>query len=178
MAGEESDKINSPEEPSGQQQVDIGEVFATWDFPEHDQHQRSKRWYFISVILLVALLVYSYYSENPLLAVIILLGVLTFIITELRGPDYHSCAIAEDGLVIGQNFYAFDDIKNFYIIYQPPLVKMLYVEPKSILRPRIGIPLQDQDPVLIRDILLNFIPEDLDKEEEPISDFIGRLFKF
>ena len=159
------------------QDADLGEIFAAWEFLEHEQHERSKRWYIISALLIIAIFVYAYFDQNPLLAVIVILALITFIIGELRGPGYHTFAITEDGIIVGQRFFAYEDLRNFYIIYQPPDVKMLYLSPRHFFTPRIGIPLEDQDPVAIREILRTFIPEDLEKEDEPTSDYLGRIFK-
>ena len=76
--------------------------------------------------------------------------------SERRGSDRHTFAITEDGLLVGNEFFPYEKIKNFYIIYQPPDVKMLYFDPKNILRPLIGIPLDDQNPSAIREILSTF----------------------
>ena len=55
---------------------------------------------------------------------------------------------------------------------------MLYINPKSMWRPHIGIPLLDNDPNHVREALLTYLPEDLEQEDEPTSDFLGRLLKF
>ena len=41
----------------------------------------------------------------------------------------------------------------------------------------IDILIDDQDPAKIREILLNYLPENLSKEDESISDTLGRVFK-
>jgi hypothetical protein len=174
MVNNEQNKSETVEDETN----DFGDIYATWEFSEHEKHQRSKVWYLIFGIIIVALFTYAYFDANPLLALIVILGMVTFIVSEFRGPDIHNCVITEDGLILGAVFYGYDEIKNFYIIFQPPKVKMLYIEPKGIWRQRVGIPLESQDPVAIRELLLEFLPEDMDKEDEPASDFIGRLFKF
>ncbi len=157
---------------------DPGEVLLRWEFSEFEMHARSVRWYIIAGIFILLILAFAYYDKNPLFAIIIILVMLTFAISEYRGADTHVFAITQDGLLVEQAFYPYADIKNFFLIYQPPRVKMLYFDPKSIARPLIGIPLGDQDPNAVRKILATFIPEDLDQEDEPMSDFLGRLFKF
>lgn len=156
---------------------ELGDVITAWDFPEHEPHERGRRWYVISALLIVGLLLFAYYDNNPLLAVIVILAVIAFLVSELRGPDTHTFVMTEDGVLVGDIFFDYDELKNFYVIYKPPFVKMLYLQPKSMLRQRIGVPLLDQDPVTIREILLNYLPEDLEKEDEPTSDFLGRIFK-
>ncbi len=174
MAKQKDDEVIETQE----QEPDYGEVFVAWDFYEHETQERGRWWYIIAVVVVLILLGYSYFDHNFLLAVIVVLTILIFVISELRGPDFHTFAITEDGLLAGPQFFPYVELNNFFIIYQPPAVKALYFDPKSILRPHIGIPLGDQDPNEIRELLLNYLPEDLEKEEEPTSDFLGRLLKF
>ena len=63
------------------------------------------------------------------------------------------------------------------MIYEPPEVKNLYIEFKNVLRPRLGIPLQNEKPLEIRDLLLKHLPENKEREHEPISDGLSRFFK-
>jgi hypothetical protein len=85
--------------------------------------------------------------------------------------------IREDGLEIGRNFYSYRDLNNFWIIYQPPEVKKIYVSFKSRIAAPLVISLENQNPLKIRKTLLEYLPEDLEKEEEPASDSLSRTFK-
>jgi len=86
-------------------------------------------------------------------------------------------AITEDGIFIGSKFIEYEDLRSFYIIYYPPEIKNLYFETKSVIKQRIVVPLEDQNPVYIREILLNYLDEDLEKEEIPSSESISNIFK-
>ena len=157
---------------------DHGALLGSWGFLEHDRHERGMWWYIITSVVLLALIAYSIYDQNYLLTVILVLALLVFVITELRGPDTRTFSAYEDGLQVGTAFYPFTEIRNFFIIYEPPDVKMLYFDPKSIFRPMVGVPILDEDPNDLRTVLLEFIPEDIDREHEPVGDFLGRFFKF
>jgi len=85
--------------------------------------------------------------------------------------------ITEDGIFINQRFFPYTILDHFFIIYNPPHVKTLYFEPRSYLNPRIPVPLQDQNPVAIRETLLLYLKENLDREDEPFTDQIGKIFK-
>lgn len=154
------------------------DILAAWEFPEHDTFERGRRWYIVASLVVLGLLVYSYFDNNPLFAIIIILTIVVFAITEYRGPESHTIALTPDGIIAGPEFFPYNDVKNFFIIYEPPKVKMLYFDPKRISRPLIGVPLDTQDPNEIRSILLNYLPEDLAREDEPHSDYLGRLLKF
>ena len=96
---------------------------------------------------------------------------------ERKDPSEVQILILEDGMIIGEKFIEYKEIKEFYIVYQPPTIKNLYIQPKNQLKPRIAIPLEKQNPVEIRELLLKYIDENLEKEEIPTSESISRLLK-
>ena len=156
---------------------DNGELLAAWGFPEYSKIERNKSWYISFVIITIGILIYSYFTKNPLFAIIIILFTVIYTISERKEPEEIQIGILEDGLIINNKFIIYKEIKNFYIIYHPPTVKNLYIQYKSQLRPRLAIPLENQNPVEIRDLLLRYIDEDLEKEDVPTSEGISRLLK-
>ena len=160
-----------------QQSKDLGKILAEWQFPEFVKYKRSRNWYITAGIMVALLLIYSAVTANILFAMIIIIASIIFIINQKRDPQMVSFKISEEGIVVDETLYEWSEIKNFWIIYEPPKVKNLYFEFKSRLLPRLPIPLQHQDPVKIREILLDYIDEDIEREGEPISDGIGRALK-
>ncbi|PWB38583.1 MAG: hypothetical protein C3F02_02620 [Parcubacteria group bacterium] len=155
---------------------DYGGILADWHFAESATHQRGRLWYIIFSLIVVALLVFSYFSKNPTFAVILVLGLIIYIITEKRGPTIFHLLVTEDGLIINDKFTSYEDLDSFYIIYFPPQIKNLYIQPKGSWRQIINIHLSDQNPVEIRRLLLKYLREDIEKEEMPLSDgLIHRL---
>jgi len=154
-----------------------GKIWAYWSFPEYVKAKRSKNWYFFTTIIVLALLTYAILTTNFLFALIIILGVTILIISGKREPKEVDFKITEDGLEVDKDFYPYKDIKHFWIVYEPPEVKTLFIVFRNMLKPRLSIPLEDQDPVKIRKILLQYIEENLEKEDEPISDYLKRTLK-
>jgi len=154
------------------------EILASWDIPEIDKYERKKSWYLIAFLIFLSLLIYAILTANFLFAVIIIFITMILYLQEKHETIIITFAITPDGLIIGDKFFAFKEMKNFYIIYEPPEVKKLYIIFKNFLKPRLGISLFDQNPVKIRGILTQYLDEDLEKEYEPVTDKIGRIFKF
>ncbi|MCB9802877.1 hypothetical protein H6761_02565 [Candidatus Nomurabacteria bacterium] len=169
---EDQELENLPEEGS-----DFGEILATWQIPEFSKTEKSKKWYIYFILILIALLVYSYFDKNPLFAIILVFFSLIYWLNEKRDPEKLDFAITEDGLIIGKKFIEYKNFKDFYLIYQPPKIKNLYFQPRNTFKPLVTIPLLDQNPVEIRKILLEFMTEDLEKEEIPGLESIGEIFK-
>lgn len=155
-----------------------GRVLHEWSFPAYEQHDRSLAWYIFMGVFGVVLLVYSLFDGNFLFAVIILLTAV-YIYTNARNtPEQVPFRIHETGLQIADDFYLFKDIENFAIIYEPPEVKTLYiVRLTGVLHKEFSIPLLDQDPVAVRAVLLNFVEEDIDRENESRRDRIHKVLK-
>jgi len=154
-----------------------GDIFALWEFPEFIKHERGKLWYASFIIIFLAMLIYSYFSNNLLFAIILVIFAVLYLSSAKDDPITMETAITEDGVFIGSKFIPYETLRNFYIIYYPPEIKNLYLEPKSITKQRIVIPLENQNPVHIREVLLEYLEEDLEKEEIPASEGISRILK-
>jgi len=160
-----------------QEQRDLGKILSQWSFPEFVKYKRSRRWYVVAILIMAVLLIYALVTSNILFATIIIIAGIIFVLNEKREAKTIHFKISEEGIVVDNVLYEWPEIKNFWIIYEPDKVKNIYFEFKSLLLPRLPIPLQDQDPVAIREILLDYIDEDIDREGEPISDGLGRMLK-
>lgn len=157
--------------------VEHGSVLVTWDIPEFDHHDRSRGWLVTAVIVGVALLVYALATRNFLFAIIVLLAAIILYQQSTVAPKNLRFAITEGGLEVGPDYFALKDVKNFWIHYEPPRSKTIFFTFKSSLRPGLSVPLQDQNPVSVRQTLLRFIPEDQVRENEPLTHAIGRNLK-
>ena len=153
------------------------EILMSWEFPEYLKPERGKIWYvcFFSVVIL--LLIYSMITINFLFAIIVIISSIIVLMRFKHQPGVVDFAITKDGLMVEEKFYAFEQIQDFYIIYKPKEIKNLYFEFKSIVRPRIIIPLEDQNPLAVRDLLKQYLDENLEKEQEPASEAFRKLFK-
>jgi len=160
-----------------QLQVDIGRPVLEWEVDEYAKHDRSKVWYIIGAVVGVFLVIYAISTANFLFAVIILmLGIVTLLSTFLP-PDRIVVIVTTTGVVVGDMYYDYEAIRDFSIAYDPPEVKYLYLEFHSPWQPLISIPLEEMDPNAIRENLLPFCFENLDRTEESLTDVMRRVYK-
>jgi hypothetical protein len=157
--------------------VDHGKTLVKWNFPEFEKPNRSKAWYFWAIVITFLLLFYAIFTINFLFAVIIVIAAITLITKYRQEPKQITINLTEDGIELENRFHLWETIKDFYIIFKPPEIANLYINFKAITKPRLTIPLQNQNPVEIRKILTQYIDEDLEKEEEPFSEAVTKLFK-
>ncbi len=158
-------------------QIEKGNTLLTWHFPEFETYERGPIWYIIFFSIGGALLLYSILTVNFLFAVIIAMITIIILLGHRKQPTEIDIYITEAGIEIADKFYMYKEIKSFFIIYEPPEVMTLFIQLKTSTKPRLSIPLNNQNPVKVRDLLLNFIEEDIKKDDEPGSDFLARALK-
>jgi hypothetical protein len=157
--------------------VNTGEVVYEWVIKEYEEYDRSTRWYISMFVLGAALIGYALYTANYLFALILVLFGIVLYLHEMQSPLDVYFAITQTGIIIGKRFYRFSELTNFWVIYNPPVSKNLYFRLGGTIRNRLRIPLLNYDPRPIREVLLQFIEEDAEQEDEPISDRLARVFK-
>jgi hypothetical protein len=159
-----------------EEQQEKGNIILGWEIPEYEKYERGKRWYVWAGIVFGLMLIYALYTVNFLFVVILVLAAVIIVLRTVSEPIKVEFAIFEDGVGVGSKFYQWKDIDSFYIIYEPPEVKNLYFNPKG-LRSRISIPLLKQNPLKVREVLLKYLLEDLEEEQEPLSEAYSRMLK-
>lgn len=172
MPKEKSEQENAV--PKGEH----GRIWAEWLFDEYPQHERNRVWYFWFIVIVAGLIVYAILANNPLFAVIIFMVAFIIFFQGRKQPNQIKFQITEDGLILDDKIYEYNRIGQFWIIYNPPDVKELFFDFKNSLRPEMSIPLQNMNPVRIREFLLKYLKEDLTKEHEGFSRGARRLLKF
>ncbi len=158
-------------------QDDYGTPLVTWQVDEYQRVERSTRWYLIAGIGAVALIVYAVATANFLFAVIILMAGIVTLATSFTPPRRIDVVVTDQGVAIGPRFYEYKKIRDFSLAYQPPDVKILYLDFVSPLNPLLSVPLEDMDPNEVRDTLLAYCRENLDRTEETLTDRLRRVYK-
>lgn len=167
-----------------QENQNLSEVVFSWTCSEYEKYRKNIWWYVLSLIVLGLLIWWSFSDgrwgggRNYLFVIFLVLFYLIVLIYEIREPAKVEFAITQDGVKFGEKFYFYKEIHDFFIIYQEPGVKSLYLDFKNPLRGRLAVPLDGQDAIAVREHLLQFVKEDLDWEAEPITDRLRRWLRF
>jgi len=155
----------------------IGDVLFKWNISEYEENNRPKSWLVFMLVLAFALVIYSVFTNNFLFSLIIILFSIIVFLQSIQRPIKIPFIITNLGIVINDRFYRYSELREFYIIYNPEeKIKMLFIETQG-LSPRIRVPLMDQNPLEVRKELEKFLEENLEKEEEPLTDYIARKWK-
>lgn len=170
-------KTKKIEETKKVETKEHGKILISWLFNEYPEYERSSAWFFTFGLIVCLFIVYSIIVKNFLFGVIIVMFALIILLHSSKPPLKVKINLTEDGLELGDKFYPYKDLAKFWIIYEPPEIKNLYISFKSGLRPKMIIPLEKADPVKIRGVLLEHLHEDLDRTEESLSEYLGRKLK-
>ncbi|MFA6295918.1 MAG: hypothetical protein WC663_01045 [Patescibacteria group bacterium] len=152
------------------------DVLMKWEAREFIQYDRNPAWILVVYILAALTLVYAIWTMNFLFAVLIVLFTIVIVIYTQRKPNILKVAIMKKGFKINDTLYTYeDDLDNFWILYNPPDLKVLNFKRKQSLFPALVIQLEDQNPLKVREMLLKFLPEDLNQDEGTIDKFSRRI---
>jgi len=148
-------------------------VLIEWQGPEYEHYPKEKRWYLIASLILAVIIIYALINNSPIMAItFILIGIVGYIQLE-KSPHLLDFKITHNGVMTGKEIYDFDNIKSFWIFYEPPHTKILSLRVDALLTPFVHIPVHQIDPVKLREILLDFVPEK--KQKPTLVDTIERL---
>ncbi len=156
---------------------DHGKTFFSWRIDEFTKHRRPTAWYVGAAVVFMVLMGYAIATLNFLFALIVIIIAILMILTASREPRKIAFAITEDGLEIDEDFFPWNMLRDFWIVYNPGDIKCLYANFRNIMRPRLSAPLDAQDPVAMRETLLRYLPEDDTRHDEPFSEYLGRVLK-
>ena len=155
----------------------VGTVLHEWEVNEYERHDRSRGWYVFMAVLGISLLLYALLKQNFLFALIVVLFAMILFLQSHQTAPKVVVRVTDRGVGIQHRFYTYNELDNFFIIYQPPEVKVLFIDTKTALRPRLRLPLLDNDPNDLRFTLRQYLPEDTEAEEEPLSDRMARMWR-
>jgi hypothetical protein len=154
-----------------------GETYIFWEVDEYPRYGHSFAWYVGAGLVGLGFLWYSLATVNFLFALIVIIFAIVVVLSSTREPHKVRVALTEDGIELGTRFYPYRDYESFWLVYEPPLIKTLYLEPRSSMRPPFGVPLEDANPNTVRQILMTNVREDLQRNNEPFADSLARLLR-
>lgn len=156
---------------------EFGDILVNWEVDEYPHHERSRAWYVLTGLIGIGLIVYAVLTSNFLFAIIILMSAVIMMLSLFTKPDKIPVIITSTGIVIGDMYYDFQSIRDFSIVYDPPDVKLLYLDFFALTHPMLSVPLEDIDPNIVRESLLPFCLENFKRNEENLTDLVRRLYK-
>lgn len=136
-------------------------------------HTASKSNLNIAVGVLFATGLGIYFIQHDImLPAIFGLSALTMLLHGHRSPSQEPVTISEVGVTWADTTHYYRNLASFWIEYQPDGIKELILKTKKWYAPHIKIPLEDQNPVHIRALMAEYLPEE--EHEYSFTDHLIR----
>jgi len=147
-----------------------------WTAPEFEKKEKNQLWILILGLIVLIVIIYSIFTKNYSFAIVLLLACACLYIYDKKEPKEFNFSLSHRGISIENKNYPYNELKSFWIFYEPPRLKQLTLISKKTFNPRIQIPLDNQDPNKIRSLLLKYLPEI--EEEESLIDVLADKLGF
>lgn len=149
----------------------------SWQTQEYDYHPKNADWFwFIAIITVAVFILSAFFFRNFLFMVLIALSGFTVMLYGARKPKTILFSITSRGIIAGKRLYLYNNVKSFWIHYDPPRKKELFLKSKGTFIPNVIIPLGETDPNAAREKLVKFIKEE--PQEESLIDTFSDYFRF
>ena len=166
------------------------EQYLRWQIAEYKKHEHSRNWYIAAGVFALICLFFSFFTfsaghivflglaSNFLFALIIILAAIVVIMNDSQTPAMVDFELGPEGVKIGRTFYDYDVLKNFAVLYKPKEgIKNLYIEFKNTMHLRLSVPLRRMDALTVRNFLVRYLDEDLERNNPPLSEQLTKLLK-
>ncbi len=152
-------------------------IFMEWNPLEFREMARGDNWYLWLGVITAILITIFILTKTYIVAVTFFLVAVVLVMFAQKPSKRVRVRLTDTGIEIRDKFYPYHSLKSFWILYEPPHITTLNFEQKSKVTLNINVEIENEDPVAIRDILLQYLPEDEEKEED-IVDTIARRLRF
>ena len=148
-------------------------ILYSWRAPQFEVYEKSGRWYIIAAVFILVMITYALYTNGPMMAVtFILIGIVGYIYSQ-KDPLVVTFAITDEGVIADKEIYLYENIHSFWIFYDPHYTKTISLHTKASTFPFVHIPLGDENPAKLHEILTEHIPEI--KQDPSMIDTIERV---
>jgi hypothetical protein len=147
-----------------------------WTAPEFTKYQKNKSWLLAPGVFLGLVFLWAVITDNFIFAIVVALSYFLIVVYAFKEPNNIKVLINTKGIKIDQIFYPYENLKSFWLFYDPPRVKELSIRSKKNMMPYIKIPIEKTNPVKIRRVLIKYIPEK--KQEESVIENLAKFFRF
>ena len=156
-------------------QTELRASLLEWQAPSRTTHERSHRWYVGASIVTMGFIVYGILTGAWTFSITIaILAGLFFLIRNEKHP-VHSVRISEIGIDFDGVLHGWNEFKDFWMLASPDHCE-LHIENTRSHKADLIVFTGDMNPLVIRDTLLHFLPQNPNKREK-LLDAIIRFCK-
>jgi len=151
-------------------------ILISWTAQEFTKKEKNLTWLISLGTAALVFFIIGLLMKNYIFLLIIILASFLVFIQAMRHPQKIKTEIFEEKIVINDLLkISFKDIVSFWI-FEEIDAKTLCLETKKLSRLKVYLPLGQQSPDEIRQVLARFIKEK--KQEESLIDLVARRLRF
>ncbi len=150
--------------------------FIYFEALEHNHTKKGSDWYWVVLIISLAIIVSSVLFGNITFAVVILLATIITFFTSHRDPELLKVAMDNKGIYVNNEHYPYDTLDSFWIETTYGVPRVL-IKSKKLFMHLIVIPLADDiDPDIVQFFLGYYL--DQEKIEESLIQIVLEYLGF
>jgi len=104
-----------------------------WKTPEFEYYKNSQSWFITIGIIAGILFIIAIFTKNFLFGLLIAISSFLIFTYSLKKPDNVKLSIGPKGIQINNVLYEFENLRSFWIFYNPPEIKELSLRSKKQL---------------------------------------------
>lgn len=146
-----------------------------WTAFEYEYINKSTDWFWAVGIITVAFAVGAIFLGSMTFAIFIIVAAGALVLLSIKQPDEVAFRIDKRGVHADHTLYPYKNLRSFWVeesMKKPHLI----LESEKMLVPYVFVPIENVDPEVVRQTLMEYLPEEY--HEEPISHEIMRQLGF
>jgi len=153
-----------------------GEVQHSFISPEFVDYERGTGWYVMTSIISFAVIAFGLLTGAMTLVIAYLIFLAVYFLLHHSEPRMIEVAITQHGIRIDGVFISFDEVRSYWIHWQPPYQAELKLHLKRNLQPIATIHIFGQDPHALRTLLSPHVEEMKDRDDT-LSNILSRALR-
>jgi len=147
------------------------DIYLEWQAASHPDHQRSEKWYVGAGSFCAVMVAYGIFSGNISMSIVFAFIPALYWLVRNQTHKKHTIKLTSLGVELDGKLTSWGEWKEFWILTGAGYHE-LHIAPKKISRSELVIQTAEIDPFLIRDILVEFMPQVGDRKERLLDAFI------
>lgn len=143
-----------------------------WEAPSFFYNPQKRYLILVVVALFCGAGALLFYRQDSLMAIFLITSSLVLILYTNKRPTVSKVVVNQAGVTIDDRTYYYKELKSFWLDYNPCGLKELSLEARKWHMPYIKVSIEDQNPVKIRSLIINFVAEK--EHEKSLVDLISR----
>ena len=152
----------------------------SWKAPEYHHFEKSNDWYWALWIIAIALSIAAFIFGNLLFGLLVILCAVTLHLHAHKPPRILSIELTERGVKVDTLLYPYETLDSFWVSVphheHGHHFSHILIKSQKTLMPLIVVPIKEQNPETVREILQKHLVEE--EHHEPLGHKILEYLGF